>query len=231
VVRGILQATGTPVDQSVHIPIAAVELIHKNTKLENLALNDQKLRPDKQTALSAFLLGVPNKISLLSLQRNINQDKEEALSAILPGVALMELWKIMGSVEASLSLVSALILLSALLGMTTMLLASMREREREIAVLRALGAGARVIIWLVLSEAFLLTLSACVLGYLSLSLVLVFSQSLLQQEYGLFISSLPLSPHTLWYFSMALGMAISLAFVPAFLAYRRSLVSGLALKR
>lgn len=231
VVRGILQLTGTPIDQGVHIPIAAVDVIHQNKKLENLALNDQRLNPNKQDGLSAFLLGVENKIALLSLQRKINQDKEEALSAILPGVALMELWKIMGTVETSLSLVSTLILFSALLGMTTMLLASMREREKEISVLRALGARAGVIIWLVVSEAFLLTLAACALGYLSLSLALFFSQSLLQQEYGLHISSLSFSPHTVWYFLMALTMAVLLAFIPAFLAYRRSLVSGLALNR
>jgi putative ABC transport system permease protein len=226
-----LKLTGTPIDQGVHIPIAAVDVIHQNQKLENLPLEDPRLIPDKQDALSAFLLGVPNKISLLSLQRRINQNKDEALSAILPSVALMELWKIMGTVETSLTVVSALVLFSALLGMTTMLLASMREREREISVLRALGAGAGLIIWLVVSEAFLLTLAACALGYLSLSLALVFSQSLLQQEYGLYISSLPLSPHMAWYFLMALSMAVILAFIPAFMAYRRSLVSGLALNR
>jgi putative ABC transport system permease protein len=231
IISGILNLTGTPIDQGVHIPIAAVDVIHQNQALENLPLEEQRLVSDKRGALSAFLLGVPNKISLLSLQRKINQNTDEALSAILPSVALMELWKIMGTVETSLSLVSALVLFSALLGMTTMLLASMREREREISVLRALGARAGVIIWLVVSEAFLLTLAACALGYLSLSLALLFSQSLLQQEYGLYISSLPLSPHTVWYFLLALGMAVILAFIPAFLAYRRSLVSGLALNR
>jgi len=230
-VRGILQSTGTPIDQSVHIPIAAVGVIHQNQQRENLPLNDQSLAPDKQDTLSAFLLGVPNKISLLSLQRKINQDKDEALSAILPGVALMELWKVMATVEASLSLVSLLILCSALLGMLTMLLASMREREREISVLRALGARAGVIILLVVFEAFLLTLAACVLAYISLSLALILSQSLLQQEYGLYISSLPLSGHMAGYFCMALSMAMMLAFIPAFFAYRRSLVSGLALNR
>ncbi|MFT4994184.1 MAG: putative ABC transport system permease protein [Paraglaciecola sp.] len=231
VVRGILQFTGTPIDQSLHIPIAAVQVIHENQARENLPLDEPRLLPDKQDTLSAFLLGVENKITLLSFQRTINQHQDEALSAILPGVALMELWKIMGAVETSLSLVSVLILFSALLGMTTMLLASMREREREISVLRALGARAGVIIWLVVSEAFLLTLAACVLGYVSLSLALMFSQSLLQQEYGLYISSLPLSSNMAGYFVIALSMAMLLAFIPAFLAYRRSLVSGLALKR
>jgi putative ABC transport system permease protein len=40
--------------------------------------------------------------------------------------------------------------------MTTMLLASMKERERELAVLRALGAKAHIIILLIATEAFCL---------------------------------------------------------------------------
>ena len=75
------------------------------------------------------------------LQRSVNEFEAEALTAILPGVALAELWQMLGSVENVLQVSAVLILISSLLGLATLLLASIRERKAEISVLRAIGAG------------------------------------------------------------------------------------------
>ena len=194
---------------------------------DNLPLDDSRIAPQDGDAVSAVLLGVANKLSVLRLQRKINQYDKEPLIAVLPGLALMQLWQIMERVEISLSIVSGLILFAALLGMITMLLASMAEREREMSVLRALGARPSVIILLVESEAILLTFSGCFIAYFSLWVTLVLGQSFLQQEYGLFIQTLSFNWQVGRYIAGAIGIAGLLALIPAYISYHRSLLKGL----
>jgi putative ABC transport system permease protein len=50
-------------------------------------------------AITAFMLGLNNKISTFALQREINEFRGEPMLAILPGVALQELWSLMGTAE------------------------------------------------------------------------------------------------------------------------------------
>ncbi len=70
----------------------------------------------------------------------INNYPEEPLSAIIPGAALQELWGLVGTAETALSVVSAMVVATALLGMVTMILTTLNERRREMAILRSVGA-------------------------------------------------------------------------------------------
>lgn len=230
VVAGILAPTGTPVDQSIYLSINAVELMHGATHSTHQGESNPHMLVTEQSnniQLSAIYLGLASKITTLQVQRQINQFQPEPLTAIMPRVALGELWRIMAVIETSLSIVSSLILLAAMLGMLTMLLASMHERQREIAVLRALGANAFIIVLLIESEVLLLTLIGCGLGYLSLSAGLYLAQDHLLQEYGLFISPLVLDNNIALYTALAILLAAVLALGPAISAYKRSLNQGL----
>ena len=48
-------------------------------------------------AVTAALVGLKSRLATFRLQRAINEYREEALSAILPGAALQELWGLVGS--------------------------------------------------------------------------------------------------------------------------------------
>ena len=54
----------------------------------------------------------------------------------------LELWNMMGVLENTLRLVSLLVLVAALLGLSALLLSSIRERAHEIHLLRVIGAPA-----------------------------------------------------------------------------------------
>ena len=69
----------------------------------------------RTSSVSAVMLGLENRVTALQLQYQINQRSDEPLLAILPGMALAELWQIMGNVEALLLLLSTLIVVSSLL--------------------------------------------------------------------------------------------------------------------
>lgn len=226
-VVGILEPTGTPADQSLYIPLQSIDILHQSQHIHDEFLTDVPLGEKYQPQLSAFLLGSKSKIAVLMLQRDINQYTQEPLSAILPAFALRELWKIVGAVEISLRIISWLILATALICMTTMLLASMKERERELAVLRALGAKAHIIILLIGTEALLLTLLGSLAGYVLLTAGLLLSQPLLEYHFALYISSYVNLVSVGQFFLIAACTAILLSFIPAVLAYKKSLLSGL----
>ena len=73
--------------------------------------------------------------------------------AILPGVALSELWQMMSMFENVWRLISPLVLLAAVLGMGAVLLSSIRERRQEILLLRMMGAQPLYLFFLIEMEA------------------------------------------------------------------------------
>ena len=226
-VVGILEPTGTPADQSLYIPLQSVDMLHQTQHIDDELLSEVPLGETHQPQLSAFLLGSKSKIAVLRLQRDINQYAQEPLSAILPALALRELWQIVGPVEISLRVISWLILVTALISMTTMLLASMKERGRELAVLRALGAKAHIIILLIGAEALLLTLLGVLAGYLLVTVGLLFGQPMLEHHFSLYISPYVNLGAVARFFLIAAGAAVLLSFIPAIFAYKKSLLSGL----
>ena len=82
----------------------------------------------------------------------------------MPGAALQELWGLVGTAETALSVVSAMVVATALLGMVTMILTTLNERRREMAILRSVGARPATILGLLDTEAGMLTLAGVVLG-------------------------------------------------------------------
>ena len=158
-VAGILTKTGTPVDRTVHVSLEAIEAIHIDWQggarkpgpgLTADQVRNLRLRP---TAVTAAMVGVTSKIETFTLQRFVNEYRQEPLTAILPGVALQELWSLVSVAETALSVVSAMVLLTALLGMVTMILTTLNERRREMAILRSVGARPRTVFGLLVSEA------------------------------------------------------------------------------
>ncbi len=231
-VVGILEPTGTPVDQTLHVSLAGIEAIHvdwqngaqrSGLKVSAEQALEQDLTPKN---ITAFMLGLNSKMATFKLQRQINEFRKEPLIAILPGVALAELWQMMGSMEKILLLISVLVLLASLMGMATMLLASMRERYREIAVLRAVGASPWFIFLLIELEAMLITLTGLALALLGLWLAISQAQNYLSEQYGLFISTDFYSSNVGFLLLLIVAATLVMALLPAFNAYRRSVQAG-----
>ncbi len=225
VVSGILQATGTPVDKTVHVSLAGIEAVHLSPPELAAVLAAYKrgenveLRP---TVITAAMLGLTSRIATFQVQRQINQYPEEPLLAILPGVALSELWQIIGTVENLLRLITVLILLSSLLGLSTMLLASMRERRREMAVLRAIGAGPLVIFFLIQVEALLVVLTALVASVLLIWFSLSVSTDWLASQFGLYLDTNIFTANSLYIAGFAIVATLVVAMIPAIGAYRQA---------
>ena len=181
-------------------------------------------------AITAFMVGLESRMATFVVQRQINEFKGEALSAILPGVALAELWQMLAMVENLLLLITLLVLIAGLVGMMTTLLASMKERQREMAVLRAVGAHPWYLFVLIQLEVLLLTAFALLAAAITLLVALWGLQDILASRYGLFININPFSLQSLYWAVAVLAVSALLACIPAFTAYKRALSDGLAIR-
>ncbi|EGQ7651556.1 peptide ABC transporter permease [Vibrio parahaemolyticus] len=234
-VVGILDPTGTPVDKTVHVSLEAIEAIHvgweSGARLgptpDAKVLQERDFQPKQITAM---LVGLKSRIQTFALQRQINNYPKEPLSAIMPGVALHELWGMMSVAEQTLMAVSGFVVIAGLLGMLSSLLTSLQERRREMAILRAMGARPRHVFSLLISEASLLTAAGIVTGVLGLYAILALLQPLIQQHYGINLTLSTLSAYEWMLLSFVQCAGIVIGFIPAFRAYRQSLSDGMTIR-
>ncbi|MCG8378281.1 MAG: ABC transporter permease [Proteobacteria bacterium] len=235
-VVGILQATGTPVDRTVHVSLAGIEAIHldwqQGVKIPGLVISaEDALKHDLTPAsITAMMVGLKSKIATFKLQRYINEYRKEPLMAVLPGVALVELWQIVSVIENLLLIISAMVVVAGLTGMLTTLIAGLNERRREIAILRSLGAQPLYVFLLLMIEAVVLALIGCLLGVALIFVLLAIIKPILVTEYGLFISAMPISLEMVYVLTIIISLATLLGLIPSLIAYKRSLKDGLTVK-
>ena len=234
-VVGILQATGTPVDRSVHVSLEAIEAIHVDWRAgarSRLKIGAEQARNFglQPKNLTAVMVGLNKRIQTFVVQRDVNDAEHEALLAIIPGTTLSGLWRTLGHFETILLLVSALVLIAGLLGMLTMLLSTLNERRREMAVLRAIGAHAYQIILLFVLEAFLMALIGCVLAVALVYIVLTMAKPVLLDLYGFNLSLTGLDGQQWLLLGSVLLLSCLFSLIPGLIAYKRSLQDGLMVR-
>ena len=235
-VSGVLARTGTPVDRTVHVSLEGITAIHvdwkRGTRVPGMVIEADAVRKMDLTprSITAFLVGLKSRLGAFRALREINNFRGEPLLAILPGVALQELWGLMGTAENALSAVAILVVIGGLLGMLTMLLANLNERRREMAILRAVGARPLHVGAMFLAEAILIAAVGCVLGLLMVYTGMVILQPVIEAHLGLFIPiAFPISRE--WFIlGLVMGAAAATGLVPAQMAYRRSLADGMTVK-
>lgn len=234
-VSGILKRTGTPVDRTVHVSLEGIEAIHLGWEQgmpppDQVAAEEARSMDLTPKEITAFLLALKQRIAVFKLQRAINDHKAEPLLAIIPGVALQQLWDLMSVAERALLIISAFVIAIVLVGMLAMILSSLNERRREMAILRSVGARPAHVFGLLLSEAALLAASGLLLGVALLYLLLFAGQPFIEDRFGLLISITMPSARELWMLAGVFVGAVLMGLLPAYRAYRYSLSDGLSMR-
>ena len=235
-VSGILAKTGTPADRTLHVSLKAIEAIHVDWQSgipapgQSVSAEEVRDMTLKPKAITAALVGLKSKLSTFRLQRAINEYREEPLSAIIPGAALQELWNLVGTAETALSVVSSMVVATALLGMVTAILTTLNERRREMAILRSVGARPATILGLLTTEAALLTSTGVLLGAMLLYFSAALLRSYIDRLYGFQISvDLPSTREWLMLGTVILAGIVAGLF-PALRAYRMSVADGMTIR-
>lgn len=235
-VSGVLAKTGTPVDRTVLVSLEAIEAIHIDwqggVRMPGRSISAEQVRrlKLKPRAVTAALVGLKSKLATFRVQRFVNDYPAESLSAILPGVALQELWSLVGTAETALIAVSLMVVVTALLGMVTMILATLNERRREVAILRSVGAGPGIVVALLVSEAAILTLAGVVVGIAGLYGLLFALRPVIDATYGLYLDIAPPSGEELATLGAIVIAGCIAALLPAWRAYRLSVADGMMVR-
>jgi len=234
-IAGILKRTGTPVDRAVYVGLSSIDEIHERFDGDEhdhdpLMAHDDHAGETEQGSLSAILLGLKSRGAALSMQRTINEDDHEPLTAIMPGVVLLEVWQMMSVVEKILMVVSGLVVAVGLFSMLIILMTSLNERRREMAILRSVGARPAHVFVLIMGEAVFLTLLAIVLGVAMVYGLMLVLQPWLESMYGLYVViSWPNTTELMLLMIIALcGFVVGL--IPGIRIYRYSLADGMTIR-
>jgi len=233
-VVGVLARTGTPVDRTVHVSLQAIEAIHLDwvggAPMPGLRIAPEQARKFdlEPKQVTAALIGLKSRVAVFAVQRHVNSFEGEPLMAVLPGVALDELWQLVGLGERALLAMSVLVAVVSLAGLVATVLAGLGERRRELAVLRAVGAGPRHVLALLALEGTLVTLLGALLGAAAAALAVVAAAPWVQATLGITLGGgAPTAVQwALWAAVVAAGILASL--VPGWRAYRLSLADGLS---
>lgn len=236
-VVGILAPTGTPVDRSLYVSLEAIEAIHVGwqdgtpTPMSRVATPDRLRTVDLQPeSITAILVGATSRIRTLRLQRDLNTYRQEPLQAVIPGVALSQLWNIVSVVERALAIISAFVVAVGLIGILTSILTTLNERRREMAILRSVGSKGRHIVALLVSESALLAFVGSVMGVAVMYGLLFLFQPLLEARFNIgAVRTLP-GLYDLYVILGVTGLSALLGLIPALLALKRSLADGLSVR-
>lgn len=233
-VAGILQRTGTPVDSSLLVSLAAIEAIHADWR-SGVQLRSQSVSAERArhldltpTSITAFMLGLNSRIATFSVQRRINEYPDEAMLAILPGVTLQQLWQSLGMAERALQLISAMVVALGMVSLVALLVSTLQERRHEMAILRATGARPGYIAALLVVEAVATSAVACALALALLVAASIAGRVWALANFGLSITHVWPDGRELAWVAGVLAISAVAGLVPALLAYRRTLADGLS---
>lgn len=211
IISGILASTGTPVDQTVHVQLEGIEAIHQDGDISGLTLQPE--------SITAFIVGLKSRTATFRLQRKINEMESEPLMAILPGVALSELWRMMAMLESTLRLISSMVFVAAVLGLAAVMASSIRERKNEIYLLRIVGAPPSFLFLLFQIEALLISVTSILTGTTLLYLSLAIAQKQISTQLGLHLGTNPITYGSVIIAISIIATTMLVASLPAFQAY------------
>jgi len=234
-VAGILKRTGTPVDQTIHVRLEGINAIHKGWQGGAQVHQDDLFGGDSHDdeapgKITAFLVGLRSRGTAVGMLRTVNDYPGEPLTAIMPGVALQELWRLIAVAERALLAIAAFVVIVGLSGMLTALLTSLNERRREMAILRSVGARPIHVMALIMGEAVTLTLAGVLAGLALLYGILALGRPLLESRLGLYITIGPPTGYEMTLIMLVIVAGTITGLVPGYRIYRYSLADGMTVR-
>ncbi len=233
---GILEPTGTTIDKSLYVSLEAITAIHfgweTGVPLTTESFTDARIEKMDLTpsALSAVFVATHQKRDIFNLQRQINNDNQESLLAIMPQLTLLSMWKNLNHVEKAFTFIAIMVMIAALFGLIAILLTTLNERRREMAILRSLGAKPYHVLMLLMGEAFIIIILAIALGIACLYGLLLIFTPYIAQKYGLILPLSMLSFTEIKWLAIIFASAILVSLIPAVRVFYFTLHDGMSHK-
>jgi putative ABC transport system permease protein len=184
----------------------------------------------EEVQITAIFLGARNRAHALQIQREVNTYSNEPLTAVIPAAVLYEMWEGLNTAEVGLRVITFFVVAVGLLGMLVSLYSSLSARRREMAILRAIGAGPGKIISLLVLESGIMSVIGSLIGVAVVYALLLVGGPLIEQRFGLYVPIRALGQVEYIYIAVVCAAGFLIGFVPAYKAYRNTLADGLSVR-
>jgi putative ABC transport system permease protein len=205
-VVGILAPSGAPGDRAVYTPIESLWDAHGQSGAAR--------------ELTAILY-TPTRLGYV-YQLASELEKNQVAQGIFPGQVIGRLLDLLGQGRAGYEIVGALALVLALATVAVNTLASARGAQRNLAVLRAIGARATTTFWLVLLESVLVAFVGVLLGVGAAYLIAAVAANIVSARTSVTLPLMALEPRDALQALLVVPVAALFALLPALAAARRS---------
>jgi putative ABC transport system permease protein len=206
-VVGVLEPTNTPVDRVIWIPLEGVQTMSGHNPLA-------------ATELSAVLIQLRAPMAGLMLDMSINKQGNKLTFAYPIGTIVAELFNKINWLDEVLTLLAWLVAVVASASVLVSIYNSMSARQRDIAILRALGARRRLIFGAVVGEAAVIGVLGAAAGFAVFAGLAGVVASIIQGQTGVVLEPMKWNPVFWWAPAAFIGLCAAGGIVPALKAYR-----------
>ena len=214
-VVGVLEPTNTPVDRVIWIPLEGVQTMKGHNPLA-------------ATDLSAVLIQLHAPEAGMMLNLRVNAQGGKLTLAYPIGTIVAELFNKFAWLDQVLTLLAWLVAVVASGSVLVSIYNSMSARQRDIAILRALGARRRTVFGAVVGEAAAIGVLGAALGFAVFAVLALSVASIIQAQTGVVLEPLRWNPVFGWGPAVFVGLCLLGGIVPAIKAYRVPVAETLA---
>tara|TARA_R110002049_G_scaffold35009_3_gene113309 strand:+ start:1047 stop:2267 length:1221 start_codon:yes stop_codon:yes gene_type:complete len=228
-VVGVLAPSYNVIDQLILTSIESIWYSHDEDfgkkKLEQEVEKTGFPKTDQARELTTVLISYRNPIAAVQLPRLINS--RSSLQAASPSFEISRLFELLGIGIALVQGLALVIILIAGLGIFIALYSSLKQRNYDLAVMRAIGASKGQLFLLILLEGILLTfigaLAGLFLGHLFLYLLVMVNEQGIISDFKTFV----FIKKEWWVLAYALSVGVLASIIPAWNAYRTQIAGQL----
>ena len=219
-VVGILEPSNAVIDQLILTAIESVWETHHHEDKEH----EKEHEDDKE--ITAMLVKFRSPMGLVQLPRIVNEKTN--MQAAIPSYEIGRLFNLMGVGIETLSGIAVAIMIVSGLSIFISLFSALKEREYEMALMRAYGSTRWQLLWLVLQEGLLLGLLGFFLG-LSFSRVgLWLINKLVESNYYYSLTGSVWLKEEWWLFIVTIAIGLFASLIPAIRAFTINISKTLA---
>ena len=178
VVVGLLEATGTPSDKVIWVPIKGIQLMEGHDA-------------EMAKSVSAVLLSLRGATGF-NLEIKYNRQGNQATFAWPVAATLASFFEKMNWFRRVLEVISYVIAVVGILMVSSTMRSSINERKRDFAILRSLGSSRMVVTGVILGHTFIISLLGAVSSIGIMQGIWWVTESLIVEETGVLLGSVGL---------------------------------------
>jgi putative ABC transport system permease protein len=214
-VTGILAPSNTPADKVIWIPLHG---------LQTMTGHDPKVATD----VSAVLIQLRSPAAGFMLDMMYNKQGNRLTFAFPIGAIMAELFQKISWFDKVLTLVAHLVALVSAAGVLAAIYNSMAARRRDIAILRALGAGRLLLFSAIVLESAVIGALGMLAAFGIYAVIVSGVAVVIRAQTGVLLEAFTYNPVMLWAPPGMIALCALCGLLPAWKAYRTDIAENLA---